>query len=236
MNIIEIKELNKIYNKDKSSAVHALRGVDLAVEEGEVLAIMGVSGSGKSTLLHIIGCLDSPTSGTCLIGGTDISTLSRVEMADMRNNRIGFVLQEYGLLLKESVFDNIRLPLMFGEKFAYRDIKKRVNEVAESLGIDKLLKKKVRELSGGQKQRVAIARALVNDPDIILADEPTGALDSSTADEIMEVLLNINKEGKTLMVVTHDIKVADKLGRTVRIADGLIVSDTNDEKSKVIEA
>lgn len=222
MGIIKIENLHKIYNENKPNAVHALRGINMEIEEGETVAIMGISGSGKSTLLHIIGCMDKATDGKYYLGGDDISGLNGKELAKIRNNEIGFVLQDYGLIENESVFQNVKLPLMFSEKYQYSKINARVKEVLGLFGIDELYKKKVRDLSGGQKQRVAIARAVVNEPKIILADEPTSALDSATSEEILGVFDELHNMGKTVIMVTHDKRVADRMQRIVYIKDGII--------------
>lgn len=222
MGIIKIENLHKIYNENKPNAVHALRGINMEIEEGETVAIMGISGSGKSTLLHIIGCMDKATDGKYYLNDEDISGLNGKELAKIRNNEIGFVLQDYGLIENESVFQNVKLPLMFSEKYQYSKINARVKEVLGLFGIDELYKKKVRDLSGGQKQRVAIARAVVNEPKIILADEPTSALDSATSEEILGVFDELHNMGKTVIMVTHDKRVADRMQRIVYIKDGII--------------
>lgn len=222
MGIIKIENLHKIYNENKPNAVHALRGINMEIEEGETVAIMGISGSGKSTLLHIIGCMDKATDGKYYLNGEDISGLNGKELAKIRNNEIGFVLQDYGLIENESVFQNVKLPLMFSEKYQYSKINARVKEVLGLFGIDEFYKKKVRDLSGGQKQRVAIARAVVNEPKIILADEPTSALDSATSEEILGVFDELHNMGKTVIMVTHDKRVADRMQRIVYIKDGII--------------
>lgn len=236
MNIIDIKGLNKTYNIGKTNATHALCGVDLQICEGESLAIMGVSGSGKSTLLHVIGCLDDFNEGEYTLAGKSAANLTPKEQSSIRNNDIGFVLQDYGLIYHESVYNNIRLPLLFSDKYSYKQIKNRVKEIMQLLNIQDLEKKKVKELSGGQKQRVAIARAIINDPAILLADEPTGALDSKTANEIMNLLLDLNAKGKTLIVVTHDIAVANMMGRIVRIVDGIIDNEDSLDSDQIVLA
>lgn len=220
MSYIELKNVIKIYNENKSNKVRALNGATLNVESGESVSIMGVSGSGKSTLLHIIGCLDNVTSGEYILDGINVGKLSAGELSKLRNDKIGFILQAFGLIEQDNVFNNIKIPLLIGNKYGYKEVTPRVNEVLKLVGLTGYGKRKVRELSGGQKQRVAIARALVNDADIILADEPTSALDSSTAEEIMTLFANMNKAGKTIIVVTHDIKVAEKMQRIEYIVDG----------------
>ncbi|MBR4305724.1 MAG: ABC transporter ATP-binding protein [Ruminiclostridium sp.] len=223
--MIEFKKVNKHYNLGKDTEVHALKDVDLFIDKGEYVAIMGVSGSGKSTLLHIIGCLDSPTVGTYMLGKYDVSKYGDNTLSELRNDNIGFVLQDFGLLPEKSVFENVSIPLMFSNSVKYRNIKGKVNEVLKKIGISDLSKKKVAQLSGGQKQRVAICRAMINDPAIILADEPTAALDKVTASEIMSVFKELNDDGKTIIIVTHDREVANKCNRIIELSDGCIISD-----------
>lgn len=222
MNIIELIQIDKKYNEGKDNEVHALRGADLTVEKGDSLAIMGISGSGKSTLLNILGCLDKPTSGCYKLNEQNVELKNASELAKIRNKTIGFVFQSFGLIESDTVYSNVKLPLMFSDKYKGKDVKKRVNDIIKQVGLEGMENKKVKDMSGGQQQRVAIARAIVNDPDIILADEPTSALDTATANEIMELFANLNNSGKTLIIVTHDQKVADKLGRIVSIVDGVI--------------
>lgn len=222
MEIINLKNIHKKYNAGKQNEVNALCGVDLVVNKGESVAIMGVSGSGKSTLLNIIGCLDKMTDGKYLLNGENINTKNATELAEIRNSTFGFVLQSYGLIDSDKVVNNVRLPLLFSKKYKPNEQNDHIDTVLYRLKIANLKNVKVRELSGGQKQRVAIARAMVNDPDIILADEPTSALDSTTATEIVDILKNLKKKGKTIIVVTHDINVAQKMDRIVTIIDGKI--------------
>lgn len=221
MSYIKMRDVTKIYNGGKPNEVKALRGVDLDIEKGESVAVMGVSGSGKSTLLHIMGTLDAPTSGSYLMDGIDVFAMSSAGKAKFRNSKIGFALQDFGLLDTETTEYNIRLPLYFTES-KIKDVKRKVAEIAERLGIGNLLKRKITQLSGGQKQRVAIARALICDPELILADEPTSALDRATAEEIVGVLLDLQKEGKTVVMVTHDGTLASKFGRILKISDGIV--------------
>ncbi len=226
MEIINLKEINKKYNNGKPNEVHALRGVDLVINKGDSIAIMGVSGSGKSTLLNIIGCLDKSTSGEYLLDGVNINSKNATELAEIRNNKFGFILQSYGLIESDKVMNNVRIPLLFSKKYKPSEQKDRIETVLNKLKIFNLKNTKVRDLSGGQKQRVAIARAMVNAPEIILADEPTSALDSTTANEIISVLKELQQKGNTIIVVTHDQNVANKLDRIVHIVDGKIVEQS----------
>lgn len=220
--MIRTINISKIYNENKDNEVKALTDVNIEIEKGEFIAISGISGSGKSTLLNIIGCMDSPTYGEYFFDGIEIGKASGDKLAEIRNARIGFVLQDNALLNNESVFANVRLPLIFSKKFKIKEHKKRVNDILEMLNIGALTKKKVRELSGGQRQRAAIARAMVNEPDIIMADEPTSALDSKTAYEILDVFKSLNESGVTVIIVTHDKKVMEYASRIITIVDGEI--------------
>lgn len=221
MTVLNLKNIGKIYNNGKTNACEALKNVNLDIEQGELMAIIGESGSGKSTLLHILGCLDAPTSGEMYFGGKKINFKSTKRLANYRSGEIGFVLQDFGLILGESAIENVCVPLLFS-KTPFVKMKKQAHDSLRLLGIDKLAHKQVNQLSGGQKQRVAIARALVNDPDIILADEPTGALDSKTSSEIVNTLLELNEKGKTVIIVTHDPKIASLCRRVVTISDGCL--------------
>ena len=221
MKILELKNITKIYGKGDSET-KALAGVDLTIEKGDFCAIMGPSGSGKSTLLNILGCMDTPTSGEYILKGQDVSKMKNKQLSKLRNQVISFVFQYFALMDEYTVFDNIMLPLNC-QKYAYKEKKDRVNYYMKRLGIEKYAKKKPTQLSGGQQQRVAIARALVSNADIILADEPTGALDSTTGEELMELLQEINESGKTLILVTHNEKVAEKCNYVIYIEDGKIV-------------
>jgi putative ABC transport system ATP-binding protein len=213
--------VNRTYNENKSSEVRALRDINMEIDKGEMVAILGPSGSGKSTLLHILGCIDADYHGTYLLYDENMTMKSDKEIANIRNKKLGFVLQEYGLLLDKTVLENVSIPLWFSDcKIRY--IKNKCLVILKILGIQDYYNKKVNELSGGQKQRVAIARALVNDPDIILADEPTGALDQTTSEEIMEELRKLNQAGKTIIIVTHDPRISEVCTKTFHIVDGTI--------------
>lgn len=218
--VIEARELTKVYRMGEIE-VHALRGLSIEIERGEVVSIMGPSGSGKSTLMNIIGCLDRPTSGEYYLDGERISDLKDDQLALIRNQKVGFVFQTFNLLPRASALANVELPLRYGDKRNNR--RERAGAALEAVGLADRIQHKPNELSGGQQQRVAIARALVNEPAIILADEPTGNLDTTSGDEIMELLLALNKQlGTTLVIVTHDPEIAGKTNRIIRILDGLV--------------
>ncbi len=225
MPIIEVSGIRRIYKAD-SLAVEALRGVDLTVEEGEFVAIMGSSGSGKSTLMNILGCLDRPTTGGYLLDGEDVSELSRDQLARLRNRTLGFVFQNFHLLPRTSALENVELPLLYSEDgLGWREIHARSAEALETLGLGDRADHTPSELSGGQQQRVAIARALVTHPRVLLADEPTGNLDSRTSLEIMDVFQRLNREGLTILMVTHERDMARFAGRIIVLRDGLIRTD-----------
>lgn len=220
MSLIELKEISKTYGKGEAS-VEALKNLELKVDEGEFVAIVGPSGSGKSTLLNIIGSLDRATAGEYLFNGVNISNFSQKDMATFRGEEIGFVFQNFNLLNDKTVVDNVMVPLRFSKKLKGNK-RDRAMELIERVGIKGQDSKRVNELSGGQQQRVAIARALVNSPRIILADEPTGALDKKTGESIMELLRELNKGGTTVIIITHDEKIAISSDRIIRIEDGMI--------------
>ena len=221
--IINVKNIKKSYNVG-TQEVHALRGIDLSVEKGEFMAIMGPSGSGKTTLMNIIGCLDTPTSGTYELNGKSVSSLEDDELASIRNKEIGFVFQSFNLLAKNSTLDNVLLPLKYaGEN--KNDAVIKAKKVIERVGLTERLDHTPAELSGGQQQRVAIARALVNNPSIIFADEPTGNLDSKTGEEVMNLFKELNSYGQTIILITHEDSVAQQSNRVITIMDGLIKSD-----------
>ena len=218
-----IRDLTKEYVL-KSETVRALRGVSFDVPEGDYVAIMGPSGSGKSTLLNLLGCLDKPTDGSLYLGEDDIAEMTDDELAEIRSTRIGFVFQSYNLIQQLSVVENIQAPLYYQGRLGSGE-KRRAIELAERVGLGDRLDHRPAQLSGGQQQRVAIARSLVNDPFFVLADEPTGNLDSATTDEILAIFDQLNDEGRTIILVTHEDDVADRAKRIVRLKDGMLHTD-----------
>ncbi|MBR1382540.1 MAG: ABC transporter ATP-binding protein [Ruminococcus sp.] len=219
--MIEIRNLTKTYNYNKQNAFTALKNISLTIEDGELTAIVGASGSGKSTLLNMIGCIDSAEEGECIIGGTDVNALGENRRTEFRSKNIGFVIQDFALIESYTVLDNVIMPTYFVKK--RKGSRNRALELLGRLGLGEMAKKTVSKLSGGQKQRVAIARALINEPSVILADEPTGALDTKTSAEIMELFKSLNEQGRTVIIVTHDPKIAEQCGRVIEISDGEIV-------------
>ena len=225
--IISIKELTKTYIMGPTK-VHALRGVNLDIRKNEFVALMGPSGSGKSTLMNLLGCLDTPSSGEYWLNGINVSTMDDSELAEVRNKEIGFVFQTFNLLPRLTALDNVALPLVYaGISKAGR--REKAMQVLDAVGLGDRVEHKPNELSGGQRQRVAIARALVNDPSIILADEPTGNLDTKTSIEIMGILENIHRLGNTVILVTHEPDIAEHAHRAVRLRDGMVESDAINE-------
>ncbi len=225
--LIKLEDVYKIYEAGETE-VRALDGVDLEAEAGEYLAIMGPSGSGKSTLMHIIGCLDVPTQGEYILDGRKVSEFSALQAAAARNAKIGFVFQNFNLLPKASILRNVELPLIYAG-FGRKERREIAAEVLARVGIPTRHKRKQSEFSGGQRQRVAIARALVNEPSILLADEPTGNLDTKSGQEILDIFERLNEQGKTVLVVTHDPAIAKRAKRVVVLRDGKIVEDKRNE-------
>jgi putative ABC transport system ATP-binding protein len=230
--IIEIEALTKWYTIGQET-VKALNGVNLTVNKNEYVALMGPSGSGKSTLMNILGCLDTPTQGKYCLNGPDVAKLSDSQLAEIRNKEIGFVFQTFNLLPRYSALENVALPLVYAG-FSKEQRNKKAAEVLSQVGLGDRMKHKPNELSGGQRQRVAVARALVNTPSIILADEPTGNLDTKTSYEIMLLFEEIHKQGNTIIVVTHEEDIARHAHRIVRLRDGVIESDEVNEPTKVV--
>jgi putative ABC transport system ATP-binding protein len=223
MQLIEMKNITKNYEMGEAT-VHALRGIDMKVEGGEFLAIVGPSGSGKSTLMNMIGCLDRPSTGEYYLEGHKVDELNDDQLAAIRNKSIGFVFQTFNLLPRTNCLHNVELPLLYSS-VGRKDREGKAREMLERVGLGSRMHHNPNELSGGERQRVAIARALVNDPKIVLADEPTGNLDSKTGSEIMAIFSDLNKEGKTIVLVTHEKYIADYSRRVVYLRDGEVVSD-----------
>lgn len=208
-----------------STTVHALDGINLSIEQNEFVAIMGSSGSGKSTLMNILGCLDTPTSGSYVLNGNEVEQLNDDELAEIRNSHLGFVFQSFNLLPRLTTLKNAALPLMYSRVLP-KDREEKARKVLESVGLGDRINHKPTELSGGEMQRVAVARALINEPDIILADEPTGNLDTTTAEDIMALLVTLFQQGQTIIMVTHEKEIADHANRVIYLRDGKIISDT----------
>ena len=222
--IIDMRHITKVYDTGKVQ-VEALRGIDMTVQRGEFVAVVGPSGSGKSTLLNLLGCLDTPSDGDYLLSGEAVAGLDRDQLADIRNRRVGFVFQNFNLLPQLSALENVEMPLLFGG-VGRRERRKRALERLDAVGLADRVEHKPTELSGGQMQRVAIARALAMNPDIVLADEPTGNLDTGSGSDVMSVLTELWHQGATLIVVTHDKALAQRANRVVEIRDGLVVEDS----------
>lgn len=230
--IIKANGLSKIYNKGASGEVAALRDVSLEIHRGELIAIMGASGSGKSTLMNILGCLDKPSDGSLFFDDAEVSKLGDEELALVRNKKIGFVFQSYNLLARTSALENVELPLIYSDKI---NITRLAKDALIAVGLAERMHHHPGELSGGQQQRVAIARALVNDPDIILADEPTGNLDIKSSYEIISLFQKLNDEGRTIVLVTHEQAIAEHAKRIIKISDGNIISDELNKSPKNAE-
>lgn len=221
--MIKLTNINKIYNQGKGNEFQALYNLSLTINSGELVGIIGKSGSGKTTLLNIIGCIDTFSSGEYVLDDITIENCSGKRFAEIRNSKVGIVMQDYSLIETYTVKENLLVPTFFSKNKAGKSkTDKRVDELLAKLGISDLKNKDVRELSGGQKQRTAIARALMNNPSVILADEPTGALDSVTSSEIMSLFTDLNKDGKTVIIVTHDLEIANRCKRVIEISDGRI--------------
>jgi putative ABC transport system ATP-binding protein len=223
--VVQLDEIHKIYDSGEVP-VHAVRGVTLTIERGDFVAVMGASGSGKSTLMNLLGCLDRPTKGSYLLGGTDVSKLDRNQLADIRNQKLGFVFQGFNLLARTTALENVELPMLYGaRKLSSRQMRDKAMQSLELVGLGQRSEHFPSQLSGGQQQRVAIARALINDPQILLADEPTGNLDSKTSVEIMGVFQKLNEQGITIVMVTHELDIANYCRRNLIMRDGRLVSD-----------
>ena len=219
--MIEIKNLTKTYNYKKANAFTALKDISLNINDGEMLAVIGKSGAGKSTLLHIIGCIDTFEKGESTLDGIDVHKLSDKKLAQIRNEKVGIVMQDFALVEEYTVLENVKIPLYFSKK---RNTNALALSALEKAGISELANKPVNKLSGGQKQRTAVARAIVNEPSFILADEPTGALDTKTSAEIMSLFKTLNDDGKTVIIITHDNNIAEMCKRKIEISDGKIIS------------
>jgi putative ABC transport system ATP-binding protein len=222
--IIKLDHIHKVYHTGEVD-VHAVKDVSLQIGKGEFVAIMGASGSGKSTMMNVLGCLDRPTEGTYLLDGVDVSALDRDELATIRNEKIGFVFQGFNLLSRTSALENVELPMLYTQKHAKTNVRERSLKALDTVGLAQRADHHPNQLSGGQQQRVAIARALVNEPAMILADEPTGNLDTQTSIEIMGVFQKLNESGITIIMVTHELDIASYTKRNVIMRDGRIVSD-----------
>lgn len=219
--MIKLNDVSKIYNKNKDNEFYALNKVSLSIESGELVAITGNSGAGKSTLLHILACIDNYDEGEYYLDGKLIKNISERQAAQIRNEKVGIVMQDYALIEDITAIENVMIPLDFSMKKINK--KQRSIDTLKMVNMDNLYKKQIRKMSGGQKQRVAIARAIVNNPKILLADEPTGALDNNSSSEIMNIFYELNKKGMTIIIVTHDLSLAKKCNRIIKISDGKIV-------------
>lgn len=220
--MIELKNICRVFGKGDAE-VRALNGVSLCIPDGKMVAIIGPSGSGKTTLMNILGCIDTPTSGQYFLDGKDVSLCKGKEMAVLRNEKFGFIVQDFALIKSYTVYQNVLLPILYSKKASAGDKREKVEGLLKRLSIFDKMNTYPTTLSGGQKQRVAIARALINDPGILLADEPTGALDQKTGQEIVDLFREINRQGKTVIIVTHDMKVADQCDEIISLCDGVCV-------------
>lgn len=228
--MIEIKDLSKVYEIGKEK-LYALDNVSLKINDGEFAAIVGPSGSGKSTLMNILGCLDIATSGSYILDGVPVESLNDDRLAEIRNKKVGFIFQKYNLLTKLNVYENVEIPLIY-LGIGNTERKERIKKALDQVGLSSHLHHKPTELSGGQQQRVAIARALVTNPSVILADEPTGALDSKTGKEVLALLQELHKSGRTIVLITHDLSIAAEAERRIQIKDGRVLSDDGGENNE----
>lgn len=222
--VIELQKVEKVYNEGKENELKVLKGIDLKIKEGEYASIIGPSGSGKSTLMHIMGCLDRPTRGTVLIDGQDVSKLSDEQLAKIRREKIGFIFQQFYLIPVLNALENVKVPMNLNN-YKHIDKDARAKELLTQVGLSHRMYNFPNQLSGGEMQRVAIARALANNPKIILADEPTGNLDTKRGEEIINLLEKLNKEGRTIIIVTHDLSIAKRAERRIMIKDGVLVKE-----------
>lgn len=232
--VVETSKLSRLF-KNGEIEVRALSDVDMVINEGDFVSIMGASGSGKSTLLHIIGCLDRPTSGVYKLDNVLVNNLDKNQLADIRNQKIGFIFQSYNLLSRTTALENVELPLIYNRSGQFSNSKELAKKALEQVGLSNRIYHKTNELSGGEQQRVAIARALVNNPTLILADEPTGNLDSKSSFEIADLFVRLNNEGKTIVMITHELEIAQFAKRMIFLRDGRILTDTKIEKRNTKE-
>lgn len=230
--MIRLDNISKIYNQGQKNMCYGIKDLSVKINQGEMVSIIGRSGAGKSTLMHILGCMDSYEEGEYWLNGEKIENFNDKKLSEIRNQKIGVVLQNYALIEDLTVEENVSIPLDFSQKYSRKERKERIQRVLKKVEMEGYTDYYVNYLSGGQKQRVAIARAMVNNPELILADEPTGALDSQTAQHIMELFKKLNKEGKTVIIVTHDMQVAAECNRILKIDDGMIVSDSINKTEK----
>jgi putative ABC transport system ATP-binding protein len=234
--VVKLEAIHKIYDSGEVK-VHAVRGVSIEIQKGEFVALMGASGSGKSTLMNLLGCLDRPTQGCYLLDGTDVSNLDRNALADIRNQKLGFVFQGFNLLARTTALENVELPMLYSQqRFSRQEMRQRAEHCLEIVGLANRADHFPSQLSGGQQQRVAIARSLVNQPQVLLADEPTGNLDSQTSIEVMGVFQKLNEQGITILMVTHELDIAHFCKRNLILRDGQLVSDVQVADRSIAEA